>query len=249
MQPEIFKIFERLPRQGPGDSASTRRALAAFGVLPRDAHVIDFGCGAGAQTLELLACGAARVLAIDAHLPFLQRLRATAAERGLSERVTCVRGDFTRPPIAPMSADLIWAEGAIGAVPIEDALRVWRPLLRPGGGVALSHLTWLQPLTERAPEVVDFWAECGATLRTARENAAAARTAGFDVLDAFVLPVSAWWEDYYRPLAVRVDIARHHLGPDHAAGPTLDALEREIALYRDHADTYGYVFYVLRGST
>ncbi len=249
MHPEIFKIFERLPRQGPGDSASTRRALAAFGALPRNTQVIDFGCGAGAQTFELLASGAARVLAVDAHAPFLTRLRKAAADRGVASRVTCLRGDFTRPPLAPMSTDLIWAEGALGALDFREVLRVWRPLIRPGGGVAVSHLTWLQPPSERASEVVDFWAEGCPTMRSARDNAEAARKVGFEVIDAFVLPVSAWWEDYYRPLAVRIDIARHHLGADHPAGPSLDALEREIALYRDHADTYGYVFYVLRGSS
>lgn len=248
MHPEIMKLFERLPRQGPGDAASTRRALAAFGALPRDMQVVDFGCGAGAQTLQLLGAGDGRVLAIDQHAPFLTRLRAAATRQGLADRLTCVRADYTRPPLAPMSADLIWAEGAIGSMAFEDVLRAWRPLLRPGGGVAVSHLTWLQPPTDRSPEVVRFWADHGVELHTARVNAEGARRAGFDVLDAFVLPVSAWWEDYYRPLAVRVDIARHHLGADHPARATLDALDREIALYRDHADTYGYVFYLLRGS-
>ena len=43
----FFELFSGLPRQGPGDAASTLRALALVpGVGPRT-RVLDVGCGSG----------------------------------------------------------------------------------------------------------------------------------------------------------------------------------------------------------
>ena len=246
MHPVILNLFERLPRQGPGDAASTRRALATFGQVPEGALVVDFGCGTGAPTMELLEGTDARVAAVDRHAPFLHRLRDRARRRGLEQRLDCICADMARPPFEDRSVDLIWAEGALGAVSFEEALRRWRRLLKPGAGVGVSHLTWLQPPGERAAEATDFWSIACPEMRTASENAEVARQAGFEVVEAFVLPVNAWWEDYYRPLAVRIDMARLEVTADHPARAQLDAMEREIALYRAHADMYGYVFYLLR---
>lgn len=248
MHPVILNLFERLPRQGPGDAASTRRALATFGVLREDALIVDLGCGTGASTFELLQATRARVAAVDRHLPFLDRLRDHALRRGLEQRLVCIRADMARPPFDDHSVDLIWAEGAIGHVGFEEGLRRWRRLLKPGAGVAVSHLTWLQPPRERAPEAVAWWNEAAPGMCAASENAEIARRAGYEVVEAFLLPVSAWWEHYYLPLAVRIDMARIEIGDDHPASAPLAALAHEIALFRAHGDTYGYVFYLLRSS-
>ena len=49
----FYEIFEGLPRQGPGDNASTQQALAMLADLPARPTILDIGCGAGMQTLEL----------------------------------------------------------------------------------------------------------------------------------------------------------------------------------------------------
>ena len=49
----FFEIFESLPRQGPGNLASARKALCLCKNLPETLEILDLGCGTGSQTLQL----------------------------------------------------------------------------------------------------------------------------------------------------------------------------------------------------
>jgi serine/threonine-protein kinase HipA len=110
----------------------------------------------------------------------------------------------------------------------------------------VSEATWLTATP--APEIAAFWGEAYPTMGTVASNAAAARAAGYEVLDAMELPEAAWWDYYYRPLLDRVEILR----PGAPAGSDLEAAiaetEREIELYRRFGRSYGYVFYLLRAA-
>ena len=51
---EIFwKILNGLPREGPGDNDSTKKAYRMLGGFPENPRIIDIGCGPGMQTNEL----------------------------------------------------------------------------------------------------------------------------------------------------------------------------------------------------
>lgn len=61
---QIHKIFHpSLPRLGPGDDESTRRALEMIpaDIKRPDRHILDLGCGNGAQTLCLARLLAGRL--------------------------------------------------------------------------------------------------------------------------------------------------------------------------------------------
>ena len=45
-----FEIHKDLPREGPGDNASTRKALEMMTSLPERPALLDVGCGPGVQT-------------------------------------------------------------------------------------------------------------------------------------------------------------------------------------------------------
>src|SRR5438067_13926130 len=45
----FFELFSGLPRQGPGDAASTLRALALVPGIGPESHVLDLGCGTGSK--------------------------------------------------------------------------------------------------------------------------------------------------------------------------------------------------------
>ena len=61
----FFELFTGLPRQGPGDAASTLRALALVpGVGPRT-RILDVGCGTGLHTRVLAQGSPARIVAVD----------------------------------------------------------------------------------------------------------------------------------------------------------------------------------------
>jgi len=59
---DLFReLTEGLPRQGPGSSEATLRALRMVDGLSSRPRILDVGCGPGAQTIDLArASGAAR---------------------------------------------------------------------------------------------------------------------------------------------------------------------------------------------
>ena len=81
----LYEIFDAgLPRLGPGDAHTTRKALdmllakslkPAAGSASAGMRVLDLGCGNGAQTIALAQAIAGTILAVDNHQPFLDELR------------------------------------------------------------------------------------------------------------------------------------------------------------------------------
>lgn len=142
----FFAVHKDMPREGPGDRASIVAALGLAGPLPARPDVLDIACGPGGQTLDLAELlPDARITALDGHRPFLRDLEARARTAGVLDRIDIVHGDMARLPYAPQSFDLIWCEGAAYIVGFEAALAAWKPLLRPGGVLALTEPVWLKP--------------------------------------------------------------------------------------------------------
>ncbi len=240
---EIFWAIHRdLPREGPGSDEATRQALAMLPDLPAAPRILDVGCGPGAQTVVLARESGGLVTAVDNHQPFLDDLARRAAQAGVSERIQPLNAsmfdlDFTEP------FDLIWSEGAIYIIGFERGLRQWRSLLKPGGFVAVTDLTWLKP--NPPAEVAAFWQTECPELATIEENQGRLTAAGYRPLGHFVLPESAWWDHYYNPMAARITMLRQQYQGNEAAQRSLDGEEAEIELYRRYSPWYGYVFYVM----
>ena len=62
----------------------------------------------------------------------------------------------------------------------------------------------------------------------------------------FVLPDEAWWTHYYGPLERRLQAVEGKYVADAVARAVLDDIRLELDCHRRHADTYGYLFLVLR---
>ncbi|QAT87079.1 HipA-like protein [Corallococcus coralloides] len=238
----FFTLYNELPRLGPGSDACTREALRRLSPLPPSPRVLDLGAGTGRQSLVLARELDTRVTAVDLHRPYLDRLEREAREQGLSDAIVTRQEDMRALSLPPGSIDLIWSEGAIYLLGFEQGLRQWRPLLAPGGQVAVTECTWLTDV--RPPEAVRFWAAGYPSMGNIAQNHASAEAAGFTVLDTFTLPASAWWDDYYTPLLQRIERLRPTA--DAALREVIAAAEQEVNLYRRHGDSYGYVFYLLR---
>ncbi|MES9996148.1 methyltransferase domain-containing protein [Desulfovibrio aminophilus] len=241
----LFEAHRNLPRQGPGDEASTLRALVLAGSLPEELHVLDLGCGPGMQTLVLArALPGARITAVDLHEPFLDELRARARAADLDGRLETLAADMAELPFEDGSFDLIWAEGSIYNLGFDRGLRLWKRLLRPGGVLACTELAWL--VSEPPQEAVRYWETGYPGMRQAPANMEAARTAGYDILGSFPLPLSAWRKDYYEPLRRNLEAMRVRRADDAEALETIAAEEAEMDIFRRYGTSYGYVFYILR---
>ncbi len=239
----LGEIFIDLPRAGPGDDAATRAALAKVPDLPPAPSIADLGCGQGTQTLVLArALPDARIVAIDLLQPFLDRLSASAAAAGLGDRIETRCADMTAIDLSASAFDLIWSEGAIYIAGYAAGLSHWRSWLRDGGTVVVSDLIWRVAAPPRP--AVDFFQAMLPDMTDLSGRIAEAEAAGFRVVDTLPLPAEAWWDNYYAPLARRIDQLAATASP--AMAGVLDACAQEIAIWRAHGDSYGYQFFVLQ---
>ncbi|HAF56541.1 MAG TPA: class I SAM-dependent methyltransferase [Thauera sp.] len=244
-QEMFLALFESLPRQGPGNRASTARALGLCGDLPPSPAVVDLGSGVGAQTLHLAELlPLASIVAVDRHAPSVERLQAALARRGLAQRVSAVVGDIACPPQASGQVDLVWSEGALYNIGLRNALRICHDLLRPGGYLAFTDAVWRRgdpPAEVRALFEADY-----PTMGTVADDLAVIRDCGFEVVGHFTLPDEAWWDDFYTPMEARIGELRAQHAGDAEAQSMLDQLSEEPAMHRRHSDCYAYEFFIAR---
>jgi SAM-dependent methyltransferase len=239
----FYEIYEAIPRQGPGERESTLRALRLLPPLTRRQRLLDIGCGAGAQTIDIARATEAQVVAVDNHAPFVAELARRAAELGLADRITAQVGDMNDLHFPDGSFDVIWSEGAIFIIGFAKGLDSWRRLLAPGGYLVVSEFCWLRdnPPAELRELFMDGCSDVGDV--ESRRKAIAAN--GYRLLGDFVLPAAGWWDNYYAPLA---DCLARFCAA-HAADPEALAVaarsQHEIELYRQYPEHFGYVFFAM----
>lgn len=240
----FFEVFEALPRQGPGNRACAEKALALCRQLPAAPEVLDLGCGVGGQTLQLAELTTGSIVAVDIHAPSIQRLQRMVAGRGLAGRIRPMVGDMAQLALPPASFDLIWSEGALYQIGIDNALRVCHGLLRPAGYLAFTDAVWR---TENPPPEVkaSFDFDYPAMGRVPDVLAAIAKS-GFELVGHFTLPDQAWWDDFYTPMQRRIEELRARHAADAEALAVLDQLAQEPELHRRHSACYAYEFFVTR---
>ena len=240
----FFEVFNGLPRQGPGDEASTIKALALVPGIGSDTRLLDLGCGTGLQTRVLARHSPAHIVAIDNHPPFVEEANRQARAAGLAIRIDTRVGDMHRLDFAAGSFDLLWCEGAVYVVGFEAGLRGWRSLLAPGGHLALTEVCWSKP--DPPTECQEFWAREYPEIRDTATRLATISECGYELVGHFPLPPSAWRDDYYRPLEQHITEfrARHRDEPD--AGRFADQIQQEIDIWHRYSDWYHYEFFVMR---
>jgi len=243
MNMDLFlELHSDTPRQGPGCFKSTRRAFESIPNISKGVRVLDVGCGPGAQTLDLAKLVEpldGEVVAVDFYEKYLKEAQQSVEQSGL-KNITFQQADMNALPFDDASFDIIWSEGAIYIMGFEKGLMEWKRLLKPGGTIAVTEISWLK---EAAPEPVrEFWAEGYPALQTVEGNLDIAKRCGYRVLDHFTLPESAWLDNYYTPLEKRFPLFEKQDG-----GEELIAMEKaEVELYRNYSDCYGYEFFVLQ---
>lgn len=237
----LCELFEHTPRQAPGSAETTRRALRSLPEHERIERVLDLGCGTGGSSLVLAEQTGAHVTAVDLYEPFLDRLRARAETLGLGGRITTVAADMADGSALGSGFDLIWAEGAAYSIGFENALRRWRPLLRPRGCLVATELVWFVPRPDARAR--DFFEREYPDMRDEQTRIDQTRAAGFERLDSFRLPAEDW-RAYYAGVAgrLREAIARRGELEIYAA------LRRERELYDTCGHEYGYLCLALQAT-
>jgi SAM-dependent methyltransferase len=238
------ELTEGLPRQGPGSSEATLRALGLTRQLPEHPKILDVGCGPGAQTIELARATNGEIVAVDIRQRFLDELTERARDAGVLPQITTVNVSMFDMGFPAESFDLIWSEGAIYIAGFAAGLGAWRRFLKPGGWLAVSELSWLVP--NPPPEATQFWARKYPAMNSIERNCQIVSDTGYVDADGFVIPAKAWWDNYYSPSETRVAALRTKYPDDPDTLAILEDAQREYDLFRAHSDAYGYVFFVMR---
>jgi hypothetical protein len=179
---------------------------------------------------------------VDNHLPYLESLNSTIRERDLDNRIKLACGDMFKLSFKEKSFDIIWSEGAVYIIGFENGLVAWRPLLKEWGYVVVSELTWLQP--HPPSDLASFWNQEYPAMKDIARNLEILTKVGYSQVGHFVLPESAWWNNYYGPIEKKLMVLRQKYKDNEKALTILESEEREIDLFRKHSQYYNYVFYV-----
>jgi SAM-dependent methyltransferase len=115
-----------------------RSTIEPAGAVAGPPHVVDLGCGVGASL-----CYLARLLPITGTGVTLSPIQVRAAREriestGLSDRVTCIEGDFGNLPTGMKAADVAYAIESFVHAP--DPARFFAEaarLVRPGGALVI----------------------------------------------------------------------------------------------------------------
>ncbi len=237
----FFEIHQDNPQEGPGDLASSRRAFSLLKDLPPLPYILDAGCGPGRQTFDLCRLTTGNIVAVDFHRPYIDALQRKSEALGLTQQITALSRDMTNLQFQPQTFEVIWSEGAIYNIGFKAGLTIWKPLLKKGGYVAVTEVAWLGP--DVPDELRDFWNSAYPQIQDIEGNLADLRAAGYQPVEHFTLPESAWW-DYYRPIEKRVLRMKEKYKNNSCAMAVLETEIREMDLYRKYSDYYGYIFFI-----
>ena len=241
----LFKLYEGLPRQGPGSKKSTIKALNFIKAdLPPKPLVLDIGCGCGAQTFVLAEEIEGVVTAIDIYQTYLNQISQKVLKNKFKSKIKCLKGDMSKLICDANSVDLIWSEGAIYNIGFEYGLRSWQSFLKPGGFLVISELSWLK---ETPPEeAVSYWCEGYPGIKTIEANIAIAKQIGFEHLANFTLPAEDWWDTYYNPLQKKIDSLNKDEKSTSGVEAVLQDTREEMAIMKKYSYFCGYEFYILK---
>lgn len=120
----------------PWTDAAVAWVLAGAGAR----RAVDVGCGAGGATSALAhgLGGRGRVLAADRDPRLVEQAARRAGDEGVAGRVRFAVADVDSLPLAPASADVVWASGVVHHLADQQAaVARLAGLAVPGGRVAL----------------------------------------------------------------------------------------------------------------
>ncbi|MGF1727774.1 MerR family transcriptional regulator [Photobacterium nomapromontoriensis] len=234
---EFMQVFETLEHWGPGSDSETLKALSLLPKSPK--NILEIGCGKGLATTVLANNTAASITAIDNEQSALTRLSERFEANGLAERLSTVCVSMTELPFNDASFDLIWAEGCAYIMGVTNALAQWKRLLDEDGLLMISDLVWL---TESpSDDVIEFWKNEYPDMQTVATRTQQIEAAGYEIISSFPLSRQAW-QNYYEPLKARTEALQHEM----PAAQVLKDISKEVDMYINHLDQFGYQMFVLR---
>lgn len=244
LQP-LIDLHKREKRQGPGGAKETRKAIDLAMLDPSaQLKIADIGCGTGSSTMILARQLNAQVTAVDFLPEFLEVLKTTAKNEGLTEKIKPLACSMDNLPFSDEEFDVIWSEGAIYNIGFEKGVKDWKRFLKPGGLLVVSEITWITDT--RPPELEKHWVNEYPEIDTASAKINILENNGYSPVGYFVLPAHCWLDNYYRPIQNSFAEFLQRNGNSESAQAIVAAEKTEITLYEKYKAHYSYGVYIAR---
>jgi SAM-dependent methyltransferase len=186
----------------------------------------------------------ATLTAVDFLPEFLQTLNTKAVTLGLEDRIATLCAPMEDLPLASESLDVIWSEGAIYNMGFEAGISSWHRLLKRGGKLIVSEITWLT--ADRPGALQSHWDTEYPEVALASEKLGILEQHRYCPEAYFFLPRHCWIDHYFRPLQGRFHafLAQYERENHSLAKAIVEEQQQEIALYEQYQDYFSYGFYI-----
>ncbi len=240
----LYELCEALPRCGPGDNEFTKRAFSAIGKVAEQPSILDIGCGSGVQTIELARISKGKIIALDNHQAFLDKLMELARNKGLEEKIISKNMSMLEMDFEENTFDIIWSEGALYFMGFQNGLKRCHQLLKDKGYLAVTELVYT---ADNPPDaVVKYFESEYPDIKNIEGKIEVIRKEGFNLISNFTLPESAWLKNYYLPIEKELPrLNKKYQGNETALG-VFEGFRNEMNFYRKYSKFYGYEFFVMQ---
>jgi SAM-dependent methyltransferase len=235
--PDYARIYAHQEYLTPGAAETVE--IIAEAVRPNESmHILDLASGKGEAAASLAGRFGCRVVCVEPYDPFVHYSAAKFWHFNLRDLVTVVRADGKRLPVRDAVLDAAYCIGAPSIVGLEESLGEMARVVRPGGVVIASDITW----RSKPGPLLAEWAWVAEVRQvTTEEYTSGVAAAGLRVDTVQRHGLSAW-EEYWTPMIAVAHAAKTGQPADLFLA---DEIERDVELERRAVDAWlDYVTFV-----